>query len=85
MKKQETIEINGKIYPYVREIAPEEEAEYFSTSNQYRIEELKKKLSDTDYKAIKYAEGWISAEEYEPIRLERQAVRNEINQLEAEQ
>lgn len=39
-------------------------------------------LKDTDYKAIKYAEGLITAEEYEPIKAERQALRDRINELE---
>ena len=39
-------------------------------------------LSSTDYKAIKYAEGLITAEEYEPIKVERQALRDRINELE---
>lgn len=50
-----------------------------------QIEILKHKLSLTDYKAIKYAEGWISEEEYAPIKAERQALREEINRLEKEQ
>lgn len=48
------------------------------------IIELKRKLRSTDYKAIKYAEGELSAEEYALIRLERRAWRDEINLLEAE-
>lgn len=48
-----------------------------------RIAELKQLLASSDYKAIKYAEGLISAEDYEPIKQERQAYRDEINQLEA--
>lgn len=51
---------------------------------QQKINELKAKLRATDYKAIKYAEGELSAEEYEPVKLERKAWRAEINQLEAE-
>ena len=47
-----------------------------------RIVELKTMLFDTDYKAIKYAEGLISEEEYEIIKRQRQAWRNEINMLE---
>lgn len=39
-------------------------------------------LRASDYKAIKYAEGLISAEEYEPIKAERQALRDKINELE---
>lgn len=48
-----------------------------------RINELKKLLSSTDYQAIKYAEGLITEEEYEPIKTQRQAWRNEISELEA--
>jgi NAD+--asparagine ADP-ribosyltransferase len=53
--------------------------------DQYRLEiqQLKKQLSDTDYKAIKYAEGQISEEEYASIRAERQSYRDRINELEA--
>lgn len=49
---------------------------------QFQIDLLKKKLSDTDYKAIKYAEGFISEDEYTPIKAERQRIRDEINRLE---
>ena len=61
------------------------------TANEHKIRILKGKiarlkiaLSKSDYKAIKYAEGEISAEEYTPIRDERRAWRAEINRLEAE-
>lgn len=47
-----------------------------------RIKELKQLLSDTDYKAIKYSEGLISEEEYAEVKAQRQAWREEINQLE---
>lgn len=43
---------------------------------------LKNKLQQTDYKAIKYAEGWLSEEEYAEIKAERQHIREEINRLE---
>lgn len=46
------------------------------------VNELKKNLADTDYKAIKYAEGWITEEEYAPIKAQRQAWRDRINELE---
>lgn len=49
-----------------------------------QISELKQKLADTDYKAIKYAEGVISEEEYAPIKAERQEWRRQINELESE-
>lgn len=47
-----------------------------------RIGELKSLLRESDYKAIKYAEGIFSSEEYAPIKAERQAYRDEINELE---
>lgn len=37
------------------------------------INQLKQYLSETDYKAIKFAEGLISEEEYAPIRDLRQS------------
>lgn len=49
---------------------------------QTRIAELKQLLKDTDYKALKYAEGVISAIDYLPTQRERQAWRDEINDLE---
>lgn len=51
---------------------------------QQRINELKAKLRATNDTAIMFAEGELSAEEYEPVKLERRAWRAEINQLEAE-
>jgi hypothetical protein len=47
------------------------------------IKALKARLSATDYKAIKYAEGELSAEEYESVKLQRRAWREKINELEA--
>ena len=38
-------------------------------------------LLSTDYKAIKYAEGVYSEEEYAPLKLQRQAWRDEINAI----
>lgn len=68
----------------VREMTAEEIAEMdaFKPSASQRIEMLKSKLAATDYKAIKYAEGWLTEEEYSPIKAERQAIRDEINALE---
>lgn len=50
-------------------------------ANYPKIEKLKKKLEETDYQAIKYAEGLISEEDYKPIKEQRQAWRAEINKL----
>ena len=51
---------------------------------QRKIDETKAKLSQTDYQAIKYFEGFISEADYAPIKAQRQAWRDEINALEAE-
>lgn len=47
-----------------------------------RISKLKSLLNQTDYQAIKYAEGHITEEEYASIKAQRQEWRNEINSLE---
>lgn len=49
-----------------------------------RIKELKNLLAATDYRAIKYAEGQYTKTEYAPYKEQRQAYRDEINQLEKE-
>ena len=46
------------------------------------IESLKQLLSATDYKAIKYAEGVMSEEEYAETKNQRQEWRKKINELE---
>lgn len=51
---------------------------------QSEIQELKLKLQQTDYQAIKYAEGQLSKEEYEPMKTQRQEWRYKINELEAQ-
>ena len=66
----------------VEEHIPTEE-EIAKQEKLNRINELKKLLSSTDYKAIKYAEGLITEEEYLPIKNQRQEWRNEISELEA--
>lgn len=50
--------------------------------NVIKITELKKKLKDTDYQALKHFEGYLTDYEYEPIKTQRQAWRDEINELE---
>ena len=47
------------------------------------INELKKKLFDTDYKAIKYSEGWLTDKEYAEVKAQREEWRKCINKLEA--
>ena len=74
-------DING--WTYRKELCPMKTEEDL-LKDQYRLEitQLKKQLSDTDYKAIKYAEGQISESEYAPVRAERQGYRDRINYLE---
>lgn len=48
-----------------------------------QINALKEELAASDYKAIKFAEGLITTEEYAPIKAARQAIRDKINELEA--
>ena len=73
--------VNGEY----RDMTPEEKTKYLEAvklSDEEEIISLKLQLSDTDYKAIKYAEGWITEEEYAPIKAERQKIRDKINELE---
>lgn len=47
-----------------------------------RISELKDLLASTDYKALQFAEGELSAEKFEPIKQQRKKWREEINKWE---
>lgn len=47
------------------------------------IRTLKRSLAETDYKAIKYAEGVMTDEDYQATGIQRQAWRRRINELEA--
>lgn len=49
-----------------------------------QIKEYKDKLLDTDYQAIKYAEGVLSEEEYAPIKEQRQEWREMVNKYQKE-
>ena len=60
--------------PTAEEIAQQE--------REQEIWSLKEQLQESDYKAIKFAEGWISAEDYAPIKAQRQEWRERINELE---
>ena len=59
------------------------DAELTVQANKKRIAELKSLLQATDYQAIKYAEGEMPYEEYEPVRDLRKGWREEINDIEA--
>lgn len=69
-------------YPYT---PPEPTAEEVAEQQRLaRIDELRTLLAESDYKAFKYAEGWITAEDYAEVKAQRQAWRDEINELEAQ-
>ena len=72
---------NGKYRDMTAEEIAEREANQPPISE--RIEMLKAELASTDYKAIKYAEGWLTDAEYAPVKAARQAIRDEINKLES--
>lgn len=63
--------------PTVEEMKADE-----ATEINRQIRELKQKLSDTDYKAIKYSEGWLTDEEYAEAKAQREEWRSAINKLE---
>lgn len=70
-------------YHYVEQVTQEPtEEEVAEMQRQSRIAELKQLLAESDYKAIKFAEGWLTAEEYSDTKAQRQAWRDEINELE---
>ena len=64
--------------PTVEEVKADETTEI---NRQIRV--LKKRLFDTDYKAIKYSEGWLTDEEYAEAKAQREEWRKRINELEA--
>ena len=73
--------VDGK---YVEMTKEEIEAMNVEPSVELEIQELKDKLKNSDYQAIKYAEGWLSEEEYAPVKAKRQQWRDRINELEQE-
>ena len=63
-------------------VTKEQREEILAKQNiKKEIERLKGLLSDTDYQAIKFAEGWLTEEEYSEIKFQRQVWRAEINDL----
>ena len=78
----EVSEVNGCVY--LKGFAPHK-TESMILIEQYQAEiiELKKYLSDTDYKAIKYAEGEITESDYQEVKSQRHDARVRINELES--
>ena len=77
----EKSDVNGWTYP--KELCPHksERDKQIELWNR-EIFELKEELIQTDYKAIKYAEGVLTDEDYQPTGIQRQAWRKRINDLE---
>lgn len=63
------------------EITEEEYNRIHNIHNE--LNELHYALKRTDYKAIKYAEGLYTDEEYKAVKEQRQALRDRINELKA--
>lgn len=57
----------------------EERVDLREKNPQEHISDLKDKLRASDYKAIKYAEGLITYDEYLPIKNQREEYRKKIN------
>jgi len=78
----EVSEVNG--WTYLKGYAPKK-SESMILVEQYQSEivELKKYLFDTDYKAIKFAEGELSEEAYREDKSQRHDARVRINELES--
>ena len=78
----EVSEVNGWVY--LKGYAPQK-TESMILIEQYQSEiiELKKYLSDTDYKAIKFAEGELTESDYQEVKLQRHDARVRINELES--
>lgn len=75
-------DVNG--WTYRTEVCPMKTADDLQ-KEEYAAEilTLKKSLADTDYKAIKFAEGVMTDEDYQATGIQRQAWRRRINELEA--
>ena len=58
------------------------DAETFATLKSSKLSDIKAKLSATDYKRMKYDDGDLSAEEYEPVKVERHNLRVAYNNIE---
>ena len=78
----EISELNG--WTYLKGYAPHK-TDSMILIEQYQSEiiSLKKYLSETDYKAIKYAEGEITESDYQEVKSQRHDARVRINELES--
>jgi hypothetical protein len=86
---KKVVDVEGK--PYIPAHTEREEIwvyipytaeELVKMTAEREISELKQKLRDTDYQAIKFAEGELSEDEYAYMKAQRRAWRDRINELE---
>ena len=80
-------ELTKEQYDHEKELKAQARAERElarKNSPKAQISRLKAELAATDYQAIKHSEGWISDEDYAEIKAARQALRDQINELEGE-
>ena len=76
---------NAKTFEIEKKEREQTDAEIKASNIQninFRMHELKTNLSQTDYQAIKFAEGELTVEEYAETKAKRKAWREEINALE---
>lgn len=75
---------NGKEWEY-KEQEKEKELEPYIPTEKEKLEQelwqLKNELQQSDYKALKFAEGWLTEEEYFETKTERQVLRQKINEI----
>ena len=67
----------------IKQIPKKTESMILIEQYQAEIIELKKYLFDTDYKAIKFAEGEITESDYQEVKSQRHDARVRINELES--
>ena len=71
-------------YVKTREELEREERIAANMQLQLQISSLKRQLSATDYKTLKYMEGELTEEEYYETKSLRRSLREEINRLESQ-
>ena len=67
----------------IKQIPQKTEDEKVIEQYQAEIADLKRYLSKTDYKAIKFAEGEITESDYQEVKSQRHDARVRINELES--
>ena len=72
------------MYVKTREELEREERIAANMQLQLQISSLKRQLSATDYKTLKYMEGELTEEEYSETKSLRRSLREEINRLESQ-